>query len=220
MQLGSLIYTNSKELLAQAECYGYKPIALIESTQQYQDIPNIRNIQLGSVLLPSYEAVSAFLDNQVLLFDNLYTGQLCTRECDEFISLIFFVLSRRINIMLYINKDEMEMRYPQKLFEHFINCFGYAIGSTLNHVCYNPAFDSVLLYKFYKYDFIDGGTFLKEYPPNTNIPIDIVNKLMVDLRPMILGPKVLTPEICKQYFMDIINYNHGIHKTLYRRELK
>ena len=59
----------------------------------------------------------------------------------------------------------------------------------------------------YQYSFIDSEEFLNVYPPNIDIPMDVVNKLMYEESPVIQNP---TPDTCKAYFMNIIKTIHGI----------
>ena len=95
--MGTLTVTTDKELLANAHCYGFKPIAIVES-ESVLELATTDNIQVASILLPSYDAVSAYLDGNLPLFQSMYFGQLSGRNCDEFITLIMLALYRGNNI--------------------------------------------------------------------------------------------------------------------------
>lgn len=212
--MGTLTVTTDKELLANAHCYGFKPIAIVES-ESVLELATTDNIQVASILLPSYDAVSAYLDGNLPLFQSMYFGQLSSRNCDEFITLIMLALYRGNNILIYISADEIkELPYPKVLSMYLENIYGYypqrqyhGDQNILGEYLHNQAYDPLILCKMYQYSFIDSEEFLNEYPPNIDIPMDVVNKLMYEESPVIQNP---TPDTCKAYFMNIIKTIHGI----------
>ena len=212
--MGTLIVTTDKGLLANAHCYGFKPIAIVES-ESVLEIPSTDNIQVASILLPSYDAVSAYLDGNLPLFQSMYFGQLSDRNCDEFITLIMLALYRGNNILIYISSDEIkELPYPKVLSMYLENIYGYypprqypGDQNILGEYLHNQAYDPLILCKMYQYSFIDSEEFLNVYPPNIDIPFDVVNKLMYEESPVIQNP---TPDTCKAYFMNIIKTIHGV----------
>ena len=212
--MGTLTVTTDKGLLANAHCYGFKPIAIVES-ESVLEIPSTDNIQVASILLPSYDAVSAYLDGNLPLFQSMYFGQLSGRNCDEFITLIMLALYRGNNILIYISSDEIkELPYPKVLSMYLENIYGYypprqypGDQNILGEYLHNQAYDPLILCKMYQYSFIDSEEFLNVYPPNIDIPIDVVNKLMYEESPVIQNP---TPDTCKAYFMNIIKTTHGV----------
>lgn len=212
--MGTLTVTTDKGLLANAHCYGFKPIAIVES-ESVLEIPSTDNIQVASILLPSYDAVSAYLDGNLPLFQSMYFGQLSGRNCDEFITLIMLALYRGNNILIYISSDEIkELPYPKVLSMYLENIYGYypprqypGDQNILGEYLHNQAYDPLILCKMYQYSFIDSEEFLNVYPPNIDIPFDVVNKLMYEESPTIQNP---TPDTCKAYFMNIIKTTHGV----------
>ena len=212
--MGTLTVTTDKGLLANAHCYGFKPIAIVES-ESVLELASTENIQVASILLPSYDAVSAYLDGNLPLFQSMYFGQLSGRNCDEFITLIMLALYRGNNILIYISSDEIkELPYPKVLSMYLENIYGYypqrqyhGDQNILGEYLHNQAYDPLILCKMYQYSFIDSEEFLNEYPPNIDIPMDVVNKLMYEESPVIQNP---TPDTCKAYFMNIIKTIHGI----------
>ena len=212
--MGTLTVTTDKGLLANAHCYGFKPIAIVES-ESVLELATTDNIQVASILLPSYDAVSAYLDGNLPLFQSMYFGQLSSRNCDEFITLIMLALYRGNNILIYISSDEIkELPYPKVLSMYLENIYGYypqrqyrGDQNILGEYLHNQAYDPLILCKMYQYSFIDSEEFLNEYPPNIDIPMDVVNKLMYEESPVIQNPN---PNTCKAYFMNIIKTIHGI----------
>lgn len=212
--MGTLTVTTDKGLLANAHCYGFKPIAIVES-ESVLELASTENIQVASILLPSYDAVSAYLDGNLPLFQSMYFGQLSGRNCDEFITLIMLALYRGNNILIYISSDEIkELPYPKVLSMYLENIYGYypprqypGDQNILGEYLHNQAYDPLILCKMYQYSFIDSEEFLNAYPPNIDIPFDVVNKLMYEESPAIQNP---TPDICKAYFMNIIKTIHGV----------
>lgn len=212
--MGTLTVTTDKGLLANAHCYGFKPIAIVES-ESVLELASTENIQVASILLPSYDAVSAYLDGNLPLFQSMYFGQLSGRNCDEFITLIMLAIYRGNNILIYISSDEIkELPYPKVLSMYLENIYGYypprqypGDQNILGEYLHNQAYDSLILCKMYQYSFIDSEEFLNVYPPNIDIPFDVVNKLMYEESPVIQNP---TPDTCKAYFMNIIKTTHGV----------
>lgn len=212
--MGTLTVTTDKGLLANAHCYGFKPIAIVES-ESVLELATTDNIQVASILLPSYDAVSAYLDGNLPLFQSMYFGQLSGRNCDEFITLIMLALYRGNNILIYISSDEIkELPYPKVLSMYLENIYGYypqrqyhGDQNILGEYLHNQAYDPLILCKMYQYSFIDSEEFLNVYPPNIDIPMDVVNKLMYEESPVIQNP---TPDTCKAYFMNIIKTIHGV----------
>ena len=212
--MGTLTVTTDKGLLANAHCYGFKPIAIVES-ESVLELASTENIQVASILLPSYDAVSAYLDGNLPLFQSMYFGQLSGRNCDEFITLIMLALYRGNNILIYISSDEIkELPYPKVLSMYLENIYGYypprqytGDQNILGEYLHNQAYDPLILCKMYQYSFIDSEEFLNVYPPNIDIPLDVVNKLMYEESPVIQNP---TPDTCKAYFMNIIKTIHGV----------
>lgn len=212
--MSTLTVTADKGLLANAHCYGFKPIAIVES-ESVLELASTENIQVASILLPSYDAVSAYLDGNLPLFQSMYFGQLSGRNCDEFITLIMLALYRGNNILIYISSDEIkELPYPKVLSMYLENIYGYypprqypGEQNILGEYLHNQAYDPLILCKMYQYSFIDSEEFLNTYPPNIDIPFDVVNKLMYEESPMIQNP---TPDTCKAYFMNIIKTIHGV----------
>lgn len=212
--MGTLTVTTDKGLLANAHCYGFKPIAIVES-ESVLELASTENIQVASILLPSYDAVSAYLDGNLPLFQSMYFGQLSGRNCDEFITLIMLALYRGNNILIYISSDEIkELPYPKVLSMYLENIYGYypprqypGDQNILGEYLHNQAYDPLILCKMYQYSFIDSEEFLNTYPPNIDIPFDVVNKLMYEESPVIQNP---TPDTCKAYFMNIIKTIHGV----------
>lgn len=211
--MGTLTVTTDKGLLANANCYGFKPIAIVES-ESVLGLPT-DTIQIASILLPSYDAVSAYLDGNLSLFQSMYFGQLSGRNCDEFITLIMLALYRGNNILIYIDSSEVkELPYPKVLSMYLENIYGYypqrqyqGDQNILGEYIHNPAYDTFIMCKLYQYSFVDSEEFLNIYPPNIDIPYDVVNKLMYEESPMIVNP---TPESCKAYFMEAVRNKHGI----------
>lgn len=212
--MGTLTVTADKGLLANAHCYGFKPIAIVES-ESVLELASTDNIQVASILLPSYDAVSAYLDGNLPLFQSMYFGQLSGRNCDEFITLIMLAMYRGNNILIYISSDEIkELPYPKVFSMYLENIYGYypprqypGDQNILGEYLHNQAYDPLILCKMYQYSFIDSEEFLNAYPPNIDIPFDVVNKLMYEESPMIQNP---TPDTCKAYFMNIIKTIHGV----------
>ena len=201
MYNGSISYTTNLELFKNAGCYGFFPVALLESNAEAKEL-GINN------------EMSAQLDGNFENFLILYRGQLAQRECDEFITILLYaaIIADR-KILIYVNKDEINM-YPLILFEYISMIYGYFIGYEQNFGRFDQRFITVLACKFFEFDIINGYDFISMYQPNVDIPINVVNKLMFELKPLIINP---TPESCHEYFMNMIRSAHGVYRPLYTK---
>lgn len=214
MYNGSISYTTNLELFKNSGCYGFFPVALLESKAEAKELGIDHEISVASILLPSFDAMSAQLDGNFENFLILYRGQLAQRECDEFITILLYaaIIADR-KILIYVNKDEINM-YPLILFEYISMIYGYFVGYEQNLGRFDQRFITVLACKFFEFDIINGYDFISMYQPNVDIPINIVNKLMFELKPIIINP---TPESCHEYFMNIIRSAHGVYRPLYTK---
>ena len=198
MLKGGMYITCDKNDVIGAACYNSRVIAIAETLN---DIPNSDTVTLGAVLQPPYDAVCAELDNDIPQFTALYRKYLYGNVQDRFIVLILAAMYKGYNIIVYIPKDEYEMHFKNVLQEHLLLVYGIVCGYRNRKFLYDSRFDTILLTKFYLYDYIDSKTFLMEYPINVELDINVVNKLVYEFNPYV---KVQTPETYNFYFMNYI----------------
>lgn len=209
MNLGNIKIITTQNKIIQPD--NHRTVALVESYSDLDQIRNLDPIQLGSILLPSYDATCASLDGDINKFRALYYGQLSSRECDEFISLILMSAYLGNNIKIYIPASQIsDLPYTSILREYIATMYGYTINiDSIGY--YNQAFDAVLATKFLLYKFIDAETFFKEYPIGVAIPQEVINLLMFIYQPY------YSYQLTYEFFIEKINAAHGILKSIYTR---
>lgn len=209
MNLGNIKIITTQDKIIQPD--NHRTVALVESYSDLDQIRNLDPIQLGSILLPSYDATCAALDGDLNRFRALYYGQLSSRECDEFISLILMSAFLGNNVKIFIPASQIDdLPYTAILREYMANMYGYTVNIDVNGY-YNQAFDAVLATKFLLYKFIDAETFFKIYPVGVALPQEVIAMLTFIYQPY------YSYQIMPEFFIDKINAAHGILQTIYTR---
>lgn len=192
-------------------------IALVDSSNDLIDLglnPDV--VQLGSILLPSFNAMNAYLDNDMNGFYNYYKAQLMSRECDEFMSLIIYALYRGKSILIYTGKESKDIPYMNMIISNLNQLYGCIIDPSTCQGQLCQSYLSVWISKFYEYDYIDYEEFLSSYPPGVNIDGDVLNKLIREYPYQCdIDPRVNVYNQYNQYFINEINARHGIYRRLF-----
>ena len=176
---GSVFFTTSSNLFNDLARKGYLAIALADDIKELP-FQAEANITLASILLPSYEAISAQLDGNNPLFDQLYRQQLSSREAEEYIILLLFGAVMKDNqIVIYINKDELYM-YGMVLFDHIARAYGYVISEGSGYIQQNMI--HLMIANFYEWDLILTDNFFRLYPMNIPVPENLAAKAMYDIQ--------------------------------------
>ena len=135
-------------------------------------------------LLPSYEAVSCFLDNNIAGFQQAYFNQLSTEENSLYFITIISALMNNIPIGFIFGNEEIEQRSGLLFLQFFEMRYGV-------HITMNPMEQSFMHRQFvpnninllYANNLLTPQEFLYIYP--LEIPIDrtVMEKLYIDMRP-------------------------------------
>lgn len=140
--------------------------------QQYNGV-------VGSILLPPYQSLDHRLNNNIQAFNYEYFNYLSTKEPMSFIAAIVKALCNGINLLVYSNKDELDLYFQS--FNIFMSSnFGINIGTPYNKFYYNQNFNSNILSLLYEFDFITYKEFMELYPANIVILDNIIQKMMID----------------------------------------
>lgn len=129
-----------------------------------------RNIPEGfivaSVLLPPLESVSAEVDGNLEMAEQIYMHYLDTSEpCFGMFATLLVALYNGLNIVLYIDGGQ-DLSYINTLLKYFDMKYGLRIGTQATPFTYIPEFNphtAVILYSY-----LDG--FIDEYVLATNLP--------------------------------------------------
>ncbi len=166
-----------------------------------QQLIQLTNGIVGSILLPPYPAMMALMDNNMQEFNRIYSEHLSTPECNAFISILVKSMiqnTNNTNILLYMTPDEYNMYYIP--FSTYIrNMFGIEIGSQYNNFYYNNAYDSQIYSLLYLNDLITVQELFLVYPAGTYFNDFVVMKLINELRPAVNFTDI---NQYRQYFYD------------------
>lgn len=163
-------------------------IIMDEDRSKYPDIPNLL---MASVLLPPYEALSAYIDGDQQGFNNIYCDYLSTYDCDNFITMIlasWLVVGR--DVIIFIEKENSDIGNISGVFLSYIfNTFGVTITESVPTQILNDLYMGIIVSKFFKYDLIMAETLTKMWPKGLPLLQDeeLIVKLAYTVRPYI-GP--------------------------------
>lgn len=203
---GHIILINQYEDITTCIQNGYSVIALTDDVEQFQYTP----VLTAGVLLPPYEALSADIDGNIQMSDNIYYQYLMGIDRMNVISTIIAALHMGKNLAFYIPFDEsVSFRFAANLVQFFITNFGIYIGDGIGlgfqpapSLDISPQCEAARLEIIYNFDRMDFNQFCKEYPPNI-IPTDICcAKIMQQF-----NYGFQSTDDCRQYCYQIINQN-------------
>lgn len=151
----------------------------------------------ATILLPPTQAIIADADDDMMTFQNLYYQYLISDEVTEFITLLFYILNKGINILMYIPKEDVKsLDYVGFLLSFFMNNYGIQIGTDQVQFSFNPQFEGIVGDMLYLNELIDYDELLLGF--NVALLNDAtITKMSTRVNPYILG----TPSI-----MDLRNY--------------
>ena len=102
---------------------GYAIVALVEDKNLVQQIGAIQ----ASILLPPYEAMEAEMNNNPVLFHEIYNSHLFMYEANKFVGALITALYEGKNICLYISDSSKTLLFNQELLSFFANNYGIII---------------------------------------------------------------------------------------------
>lgn len=217
MVTSRILFTKNLDLVRNCKCYGYEAVALVDSTHDLVELDlNPDVVQIASILLPSYEASSEYMNGNEQGFVQFYTNQLNSPNCDEFIALLVYALYTNHNILLYVGEDDGVIPYVDILAAHILQTYGIILGVEEQPSSIDPNALPLWMIKFYIHNFITAEDFLNGFVPNTDIPPEVLNKLCIDY-PMDDYSRrfIRTIEDCNRHYVEEVNIRHGLAKTLY-----
>lgn len=151
-----------------------KILVLNEPDPQFKAMTNCL---IGSVLLPPYKTMMFYADGDMQSFYNEYTQYLYQYEPTMFISAIIRALYNGVNILIYTNKDELEM-YFGILYQFMLNTYGISIGSNNTQYGFNPNYSAVLCNTLYMNDLFTFEEMMMNYPSGIQFESNVATKLI------------------------------------------
>lgn len=182
MLKGTIAMTSDPQVLATAIYSGCIVVCMKESLERDEYLGP--NPIYASVLLPQYEAVSAYLDGNDQLAKSFYASYLSTREPDMYICSLIAASIKGLNVLIYIDKDMYEMGFVQIFYMYLIGAYGVYINvSPDTNFSFDPNFTTVVLSTLYMYDLMDMGAFFAMYPQGVPLERYVVPKLVSEFNP-------------------------------------
>lgn len=165
---------------------GYKVIALSEDSDALMQYLGPDNVIKATVLLPPCDAMSALIDNNVELFNNIYMNYLLTNEeCVNFQDILILSILRGINLVIYIQKDELELGFFNSFHYHMLTTRGISIGIAMTNTPFTYVndvnFDAANSIRLYNQGWIDALEFMQNYPPIITVHPPLLYNLLTDL---------------------------------------
>ena len=153
-------------------------VATITSTESYE----APNIYYAGVLMPPTDMLMKWADGDYLILQNEYPQYLLSKDCDDMIVALIASMTKR-NVVLYIPKDEYDV-YGELLLRHLYLVFGITCNTPFSRFSVIPEKIPFIMAKFYMLNIMDPQEFLMSYPINYPLPDFVINKLVMDIRPV------------------------------------
>lgn len=157
------------------------------------------NALVASVLLPPYNCMMAKMDNDIQQFTMLYYNHLMSNEVSNFIAALIRALYNGTNILLYSTQDEFSLYFDQ-FYNFMISNYGIYIGTPANQFTVDLTFIWKICSTLYMYELFTVEEFFTNYPVGTEIPDEVIMKLIYELNPYVEDPKSF--ECYKSYFYN------------------
>lgn len=145
---------------------------------------NHPNVVKGTCMLPPVEALIAEADGDEKMFDTIYSDYLSTPFMIEFVSALMLSLYSGNSLILYYYELDGNNIVP-KIRQHIFQRYGIYIGILgSNDICkYDNRCLPIWLSSIYMINGISVRDFLLYYPINVTISQNIMNKILMEMRP-------------------------------------
>lgn len=180
-------------------------VRIISLDEENRISPNNPNVIIGTCLLPPMEALIAEVDGDEDLYDIHYINHLNSPYVQEFIGALISALYKGMSLLLYapMMNENISIR---KLRQHLWSLYGIMIGvAGLEPCSYDPRCVPIWLTMMYSANVIYPEEFLLYYPEDASINRVLIDKLMVDMRPV--------GNCYDDRFKVIKKYQHSIKKN-------
>lgn len=204
MMNGSLIVSSDKEFVKQLSFSGFKIVIIGERDE---DLIQFCNALMGQCLVPSFDAMRCYIDDNMDEFMKIYTQQLMSYEVEELITVIAFAVSEGSNIILYLSPDEAKLPYMPIILNFINTYYGISIGNSSMPYGFNVNFYGVLLDRFFIHGLIDEYTYLQDYPVEILIQDPRVITKLVNL----FNPYVMDRSL-QGYIKYFNDYKNSLHQ--------
>lgn len=173
----------------------------------------------ATILLPPTQAIIADADDDMMTFQNLYYQYLISDEVTEFITLLFYILNKGVNILMYIPKEDVKsLDYVGFLLAFFMNNYGIQIGTDQAQFSFNPQFEGIVGDMLYLNELIDYDELLMGFNVALLNDATIV-KMYNRISPYMLGKPTIMQmrEYFIRYQQDIFKRNKFLEPVVSRK---
>jgi len=206
----------NKEEADQILLHGGKIILLTEDVPDYLSSPQYgSSCLMANCLLPSYEAVSYYLDNDFQTFSNVYNEILGLPESTIYFVTIISAMLNDIPLGFVFGVEEIEQAATTNFLNYLAVMYGIHLGvnspygqfpSVIGQM--DRAFVPRNMSLLYMNNLLTPQEFLYVYPIDAKIDINILQKLVFDLRPPLSDPMNMLE--VESYFE---HYRAGVRKA-------
>lgn len=172
-----------------------KLIIITEDIPSYLQSPQYGNSCLmANSLLPDYEAVSHFIEGDMVGFQRIYEEMLLSPECNVYFVSMISALINEIPLGFVFGTEEIEYKAMFEFCNFFAKYYGIhlgmsnSMGNPPTMGCMDPAYierNEILLYQN---NLLTAQEFLYMFNPEGMLPQDVVVKLIYELNPPVNNP--------------------------------
>lgn len=178
-----------------------KLIIITEDVPAYLQSPQYGNSCLmANSLLPDYEAVSHFIEGDIVGFQKIYETMLLSPECNVYFVSMISALINEIPLGFVFGTEEIEYKATFEFCNFFAKYYGIHLGMsnppTLG--CMDPAYIESNEILLYRNNLLTAQEFMFMYPPDGVLTQDVLMKLAYELNPPVNNPN--DPMEYEKYF--------------------
>lgn len=176
---------------------GGKLIFIAESDSINPEMRNHPLINSATALLPPFEAVQSFFNDDIYAARDIYASYLATEIPDRYIAIMVTAAMFGNNLIgISFGKDEMQTEFPAMFINILQDNYGIIVSEN-GSIILNDALPPMLA-RLYSYGYIDYMTFMTNHPVNPINP-NIIPKLAYDINPCV-------PVKDYQHYEEYFNY--------------
>ena len=217
LQRNLLIVSNDIMALHELLAQGYR-VLLCTEDQLPADIMMHPNVMKMTVLLPPYEVVSLEIDRQYDSAMNRYVNYLSAYpSAASMCNIIYLAALGGTPLGIYFGREQNDLQFPNWLLTYFQNFIGLQFSTALGCGAINTDMAPTILLNMYLNCELQAMQVLAYYPPNTDLPPQMVDKLMAELLPPVPSGDI---QAGNAYFKDLILQMNGQATNQYGQALR
>lgn len=207
MLRGQLWASSDIELVNQSLMQGFKVIFLgdpISIDPMYKN-----HFVMASSFVPDYNMMSVLIEGNTNNFMHMYVESLGSKAAMEMMTAILAALFKGTNILFYIPKEAVDLKYGQLLLEYIEYNYGIRTQTKSTMFGFNPKYLGKIVELLYLSNLVTAQEFLIN---TDNLDQISLRKLVSELHPMVEDPTNLDQIIAwfNNYKDQIIKANQPL----------